>query len=142
MNFLSFHPSPYRRQLTNSFLKNAFDTFQAPAWTSGQPAVNVIETPTGFRLELAAPGLSKEDFKINLQKNVLSISAQKEDRKEQEHENVHRREFSFGSFERSFRLPEAIDTDLLTANYEQGVLRIELTKKSEKAPEVKTIDIN
>jgi HSP20 family protein len=95
------------------------------------PSANIKETPEGFELEIAAPGLTKEDFKINLENAVLTISAELEDEKREEGKNYTRKEFYYGSFSRSFTLPKSVDTEKIKAGYNQGILQIELPKKTE-----------
>ncbi|MGF7217952.1 HSP20 family protein [Spirosoma lacussanchae] len=98
------------------------------------PAVNVVEHQDGFRIEVAAPGLKKEDFKLNLNHNNLSISAYQETKKEetdQTNEKYTRREFSYSSFQRTFTLPTSVDADNIQASYTDGVLKIELPKREE-----------
>lgn len=108
------------------------------------PAANIIENDKEFRVELSAAGYGKDDFNIEVEKNVLSVSANKELKHEEksESEKVLRQEFASSSFSRSFVLPENIDTDNICAKQEDGVLKICLPKK-EKAIEdkVKKIEI-
>lgn len=103
------------------------------------PAVNVKEDEKGFTLEVAAPGLKKEDFRVELENGVLSIAAESQSEKTEsgEKSNYTRREFSYQSFKRSFTVDEDnIDGEHISAKYEDGVLQIELPKKV-KAEEVK-----
>lgn len=96
------------------------------------PAVNVIENHDYFRIELAAPGLEKKDFQLNLENNLLTISSEKEFKHEEEKDGKFtRREFGYSSFKRSFTLPESIDADKIDANYKEGVLHITIPKKEE-----------
>ena len=97
------------------------------------PAVNVKEGENEFTIELAAPGLTKEDFKIKLEEDLLTISRTSEEKKEETEEkrNYTRKEFSFSSFSRSFRLPDTIDGEKIDANYTDGVLYLALPKKEE-----------
>ena len=82
---------------------------------------------------MAAPGLSKEDFKLNLSHNNLTISAYKENKQEEkQNEKFTRREFSYSSFQRTFTLPTSVDSESIQANYADGVLKIEIPKR-EKA---------
>jgi HSP20 family protein len=106
------------------------------------PAVNVRETNDSYRVEVAAPGLKKEDFKVNIENNTLIISSEKESRKEEEQERFTRKEFSYTSFQRSFTLPETTDPEKIEAKYENGILNIRIPKKEmaiSKTP--KKIDI-
>jgi HSP20 family protein len=94
------------------------------------PAVNVIETGEHFLLEVAAPGLDKSDFNLHIDKEVLTISANREINRN-ESEVIRRKEFGFLNFERVFRLPVTIDTSAIEANYQNGILRLTLPKKEE-----------
>ncbi|MFD2573341.1 Hsp20/alpha crystallin family protein [Spirosoma soli] len=112
---------------------NDFFNSNAPA-ISNVPAVNVVEHHDGFRIEVAAPGLKKEDFKLNLNHNNLTISAYQETQKEEQdksNEKYTRREFSYSSFQRTFTLPTSVDADNIQANYTDGVLKIEIPKREE-----------
>lgn len=102
------------------------------------PAVNVKENKKEFKLEISAPGFEKDDIALNVENNVLTISAKKEMKNEEkgEDEKVLRQEFTSSSFYRSFTLPENIDTEHISAKEKNGVLKISLPKM-EKAPEDK-----
>src|ERR1700750_2854551 len=95
------------------------------------PAVNISETENEFHIELAAPGLKKEDFKINLDKNVLSVSADKKVENVEEGKKFSKREYSYNSFTRSFTLPEVADAGKIEAEYTDGVLKLNVAKKEE-----------
>lgn len=94
------------------------------------PSVNIAETNAAFELELAVPGIKKEDVKINLESNVLNIVSEKE-LKEDSNRTYLRREFAYGTFNRSFTLPKNIDIEGITADFVDGILRISLPKKAE-----------
>ena len=99
------------------------------------PAVNVMETNDDFRIEVAAPGMKRSDFKVELDNNVLTISSQREDKNEQKdgNGNYTRREFSYQSFQRSFALPEnKVLGDKISARYVDGILHV-VVPKSEDA---------
>ena len=99
------------------------------------PSVNIKETLDEFEVEMAAPGMAKDDFKIELNNNVLSISSEKESENEtKEGKNVTRREFSYQSFSRSFTLPAIVETDRISAKYENGILQVKIPKKEEAKP--------
>jgi|SRR3954462_150650 HSP20 family protein len=105
------------------------------------PSVNVKETEAAYELEIAAPGLSKEDFKIDVEGETLIISAEKETSKEEKEESYTRKEFSYSSFKRSFNLPErAIETDKITAKYVDGILQL-VVPKLEKVNNQKRITV-
>jgi HSP20 family protein len=101
------------------------------------PAANIIESSDSFHLEIAAPGMVKDDFKINLENNILTISVEVEDQKREEGRNYSRKEFYYGSFSRSFTLPKTIDLDNIKADYESGILKIALPKKDEAKVDIK-----
>jgi HSP20 family protein len=101
------------------------------------PAVNIIEADNSFKIEVAVPGLSRKDFNIEVEDDVLTISSVEKENKEENMPNYSRREFNFSSFKRSFELPETIDQDQIQASHKEGVLTITLAKKEEvvqKAP--------
>ena len=99
------------------------------------PSVNIRENTDGFEVEMAAPGFSKEDFRIELNNNLLTISSEKKVEKEtKEGENFSRQEFSYQSFCRSFMLPSSISSDKIGAKYENGILRVSIPKKEEAKP--------
>ncbi len=107
------------------------------------PSVNILEKDNEYDIEVAAPGLEKEDFKIDVENDVLTVSSQKEDVSEEKNEKFMRREFSFSSFQRSFILPDSADTDQIKATHKNGVLRIQVPKKEEskkKAPKQVSIE--
>jgi HSP20 family protein len=93
------------------------------------PNANIVENEKDFHIELAAPGLDRKDFKVEVDNGVLSISAKKEEEKKEEHKNYKRREFSYNSFSRSFTLPENCHSDKIDAKYENGLLKVTLPKK-------------
>lgn len=97
------------------------------------PAVNIADNANHFLLTIAAPGLKKEDFKIALDQNLLTISSeQKTEKTEKEEGKFTRKEYNYNSFSRSFTIPETVDTESIDAKYEDGELKISLPKK-EKA---------
>ena len=131
-----FTANPYKSIFNDFFFNPVLDT---PA--NAQPAVNIVETDHGFTLEVAAPGFNKEDFSIKVEKNLLTISGKKETKQEENSPVYRRREFAFTQFERSFRLPETIDTDSVNATLNNGILQVALAKKPELVPAVKTISV-
>jgi len=119
-----------------------------PDWLGGAevtqgklPAVNIKEAETGYQLELAVPGRKKEDFSIEVDNEVLTISAEVKNEISSENE-VHkvkftRKEFSLSAFKRAFTLPETINTEKIEASYEDGILSFKLPKKEEALPKAK-----
>ena len=118
------------------------DTFLSDRMVSRVPAVNVSETGTSYQIELAAPGLKKEDFKLKLERDVLSISVEQTQQDQQQERNFTKREFSYTSFVRSFTLPESADENGIEAKYEEGILRISIPKHEDAKMASRQIDIS
>ncbi len=120
------------------------DFFTAPMWqnpdakmNSSMPAVNIKEDDNQFNIDVAAPGMNKNDFSIDLNHNILTISAKKEETKEDKNTKISRREFNYTSFQRSFTLPNFVNSEEIKAAYHDGILSITIPKKEEakeKAP--------
>lgn len=117
----------FSRDLMNWGLRNHSTT------NTSIPAVNIRETADAFEVEMAAPGMSKEDFRIELDNNALTISSEREHRNEPtDSERYARREFSYQSFQRTFQLSkDVVDADKIQAKYENGLLRLTIPKKDE-----------
>ena len=99
------------------------------------PAVNIKETENEFEVDMAAPGMEKDDFRLDLNNNVLTISSEKQTESHSDKgKNITRSEFSYQSFSRSFTLPAIVETDGITAKYENGILRVNIPKKEEAKP--------
>ncbi|WP_298391570.1 Hsp20/alpha crystallin family protein [Flavobacterium sp.] len=120
------------------------DELLKPDWLGGiqnfntnVPAVNIKETDTSFGIELAAPGKNKEDFNIEIDHNVLTISSEMKTEKEEVEGKYTRKEFSYSSFRRAFTLPETVNTENINATYENGVLYVALPKREEALPKPK-----
>jgi len=112
-------------------------------WNGTQPAVNVIEDADAFHVQVAAPGYEKADFQVKVDDNVLTISTeQKEENETKEEVNFKRREFKYTSFERTFNLPDTVDSTKIEASYNNGILNISIPKKEEAKPlPARTIEI-
>ncbi|MGA8854672.1 MAG: Hsp20/alpha crystallin family protein, partial [Christiangramia sp.] len=109
------------------------------------PAVNIMETEDSFNVEVAAPGMNKEDFNIELDKDVLTISSEEKNENETTDKNGRftRKEFSYSTFKRAFSLPDSVDSAKISAAYNNGVLEIALPKKEEAKVQAKRlIDIS
>lgn len=129
-------PTFFSSYWNNDFLKNFFD--------GGVPATNVKENEKEFIIDVSTPGMDKENIKIEVDKNVLKISADRQMEKEEKDENerVLRHEFGYSSFSRSFTIPEGIDTENITASQKNGILQIMLPKEQKaKEDKVKQIAI-
>ncbi len=103
------------------------------AFSSGSsvPSVNIKDNKEDYTIELAAPGLNKEDFNVEVEDGTLIISSEKKDEKEDKDENYTRREFSYHSFQRAFDLPDSVKAEEISAEYNDGVLSIQVPKKEE-----------
>lgn len=101
------------------------------------PAVNIKENENNFEILLAAPGLTKEDFSIEIDENILKISSDIKQTEEVKEEKFSRREFNFSSFKRAFTLPETVNEDKIEASYVNGILKLSLPKKEEALPKEK-----
>ena len=132
---------PSMRSLLEDFWNN--DTLvEDRFWNTrvNLPAVNIIEKDDKFLIELAAPGLRKEDFKINIENGILQIDSESQREVEEEKDNYTRKEFNYSSFSRSFTLPENASEENIAASYENGVLKLKLQKlKSETSHKKKQI---
>lgn len=117
----------------DDFFKPWNEWFEGGLWgrTMNIPAVNIMEQKDDFLVALAAPGLKKEDFKIDVEGNMLTISCEKEEKKEEKELKFTRKEYNFTSFERSFTLPDEVNKEKIEARYEEGVLKLFLPKKEE-----------
>ena len=93
------------------------------------PSVNSVENNESFEIDLAVPGMKKDDFTIELNDKVLVISSEKTN--SVENDNMRLNEFNYSSFQRSFRVPESVELDKIKANYKNGILKIKLPKKKD-----------
>jgi HSP20 family protein len=105
------------------------------------PAVNVKESKEAFKLDVAAPGFKKEDFKLEVKNGYLTISGESKEEKEDKDETFTRREYSFNSFSRSFSLPENVNAEHVEAQYSDGVLKVTLPKKKSDEKPAKQIAV-
>ena len=133
-----------RTDLHPSFVTNFFNPWNE--WFDGGferslsiPAVNIVENEKNFTIALAVPGMKKEDFKIDVDGDMITISAEKEEKMEDEKYN--RREYNYTSFSRSFTMPDDVMKDKIEARYEDGVLRLMLPKKEGAKVAAKTIAV-
>jgi HSP20 family protein len=139
MNLVRFNRHPFFADKMDDIMKNILS--QDATCSGNYPAVNIQEDDKQFIIEMAAPGLKKEDFKINLEDHVLTISKEAEEKKEEAKENYTRKEFVYSSFSRSFRLPKTILENKIKADYQDGVLNIGLPKDA-KAKLTREISVN
>jgi HSP20 family protein len=115
------------------------DTFFNDRLVTRIPAVNISESADHYHIELAAPGLKKQDFKISVDNNLLNISV--EQQLETNNRQYNKREYSYSSFVRSFTLPELADRGNIEAAYEDGILKIDVAKKEEAKTVVRQIEL-
>lgn len=121
-----------------SLLSDFFDTdrFLSPRWLEREfentiPSVNIKENGKEFNVELAVPGFNKDQFHVNVEDNVLTISAERKEEKKETDERFTRKEFSYNSFARSFTLPQSVNADKVDAKYADGILKLCIPKKEE-----------
>ena len=131
-------PASFRRLMDNFW--NA-DRFFGDDFGNFMPAVNIKDNDKTYEIEVAAPGMQKEDFDVKVDNGVLRISAEREEKKEEKEENYTRREFSYNTFSRSFVLPENVDADNVAAKYSDGILHLTMKKKKVETPKTKKIEI-
>lgn len=127
-NGLKNNANPFFNDVFDSIIN---DTFLSDKLVARVPAVNIAENDHEFHIELAAPGLKKEDFKINLDKNVLSVSAEKKTEAGTETKKYSKREYGYNSFVRSFTLPDSADHSKIEADYTDGILKLTVAKREE-----------
>jgi HSP20 family protein len=105
------------------------------------PAVNILENEHGFHLELSAPGFSKEEITLLVEKENLVISGEKKVEETTEEKNYHRREFTYNNFKRVFNLTEKVDKEKIEASFENGIVKIQLPKKTEEVASTIKIEL-
>ncbi|WP_297090523.1 Hsp20/alpha crystallin family protein [uncultured Draconibacterium sp.] len=127
-------PSFFDRFFNNELMDWDYNNFSST--NTSLPAVNVKETDDDFIIEVAAPGMEKNDFKVNFKNNVLTISSEKKNESEEKKDRYTRREFSYQSFQRSFTVAEnAVLGEKISAKYNNGILKIILPKREEVKPQ-------
>lgn len=134
MKPIKYNPSPANAlgSLIDDFFNSNLSNFRGGDFFASAPSINILENEKAYIIEMAAPGLKKEDISINLEDNYLSIFSEKEDKSEEKSDDKFlRREFSYTSFKRELGLPENVDQESISANHEDGVLRINLPKLEE-----------
>ena len=119
----------------NDFFRNRFLTphlfdFEDDFFDGGlsAPPVNIIETSKEYKLDLSVPGMKREDFDVDVENGVLTISSEKEEEKNEDDKNFRRREFSYNSFCRTFPLPDNVDENKIAAKYDNGMLEVTIPK--------------
>lgn len=131
--------SPLFDEVIDNFLGGT--TFNR-AMFNRMPAVNISETEKGYEIEFAAPGYEKNEFRISLEKNILTVSAEKKEQKEEKQEGYTRREFGYNSFKRSFTLPESTKEDEIRAEYKNGILHVNIPKSDGEKNKSRDISVD
>ncbi len=145
MTLVKFNNGQRRSTVSPRFV-DVFDTlfndqFLNPAAVQKLPAVNVAEYEQGFDIELSVPGFKKEDFKINLDKNLLTVSAEIKQEEGVEGKTYSKKEFGSNSFSRTFTLPESVDQNNIEATYINGILTLTVAKKEEAKVQAREIAV-
>ncbi|MFZ2338978.1 MAG: Hsp20/alpha crystallin family protein [Bacteroidales bacterium] len=126
-------PSLTRKEFRPFYLGSIFDDDFFPVTSRGSnPSVNIREDEKRFILDLAVPGLDRKDMKIDINENLLTISAETKNESEETNDGYRRKEFSYSSFCRSFQIPENVNSDKIEANYKEGILSVMLPKVTEE----------
>lgn len=126
----------YNSGLVDYFLSNnLMDDFWKDEVSTYSPNVNIAESDKGFNIELAAPGMDKKDFNINVEDKVLTISYESKEENEERNDEIKylRREFRSSSFKKSYTLPDNVNGDKISAKYENGILNVEIPKVKEQS---------
>ncbi len=124
------------------FKRSLFDSSFPSVPASTVPAVNISDNGEAYNLELAVPGLKKEDITIELEDQLLVVSGASKVEKEEDAGRYFRKEFSYASFQRKFTLPEDVDGELVEASYTDGILKVKVPRKQEKQkPGARQIDV-
>ncbi|HLV52739.1 MAG TPA: Hsp20/alpha crystallin family protein [Cryomorphaceae bacterium] len=146
MSLIKFNRAPSIFDPFDSIFNDFFEGEMLPRRTgrsANVPSANIKETETGFEVELAVPGMKKEDFDIEVNEDLLSIRAEQKSETTDENEKFTKREFNYSSFVRSFRLPENVEADKIKAGYKEGILHLEIPKtKVDENPKLRKIAIN
>jgi HSP20 family protein len=130
--------APVFNDLFESFLN---DSIFSDRMVSRVPAVNISENEDCYCIEMAAPGLNKENFKVQLDRNLLTIGVEQKSERNDEGKRFNKKEFSYHSFVRSFALPDSVDDSAIDAEYTNGILKINVNKKEEAKTIAKQIEI-
>lgn len=129
----------------NNLVDEFFNAGFGRTWNNdnwGFPPVNIHETPEAYHLELSVPGRSKEDFKVSVENDLLTVSFEKKEENKSEDYKTVRREFSYRSFKRSFTVDQHVDATAIQAKYENGLLKLLLPKKAETKENNRQINID
>lgn len=145
MTLVKFNPEKKNSSLLpgfNDIFESVLgDTFFTDRRLSNVPAVNISESADHYHIELAAPGLKKDDFRVLVERDMLTISTETKNENLSEGRTYNRKEYSYSAFTRSFTLPESADIEKISASYNDGILKLELPKKEEAKVVARQIEI-
>lgn len=146
MNYVKYNPfDPFNLKTFNKVIDDvagrSLSEFFDAAFVASSPPINIVETENAYNIEVAAPGLKKEDFDIAVEKEHLIVSVKSENKKE-DHDTYSRREFNYTSFSRKFYLSEDVDRGNITANYKDGILLISLALKEVEIEVKKKVEVD
>jgi HSP20 family protein len=144
MQLLKVNNNQVQKSFNNVFDEffNEFPAFAGKEWNNWNfPPVNIHDTANAYHIELSVPGRTKEDFKINVENGLLTVSFEKKEEAKQEDYKTIRREFSYRSFKRSFNLDDNVDANNIQAKYENGLLKLLIPKKEQEKTSSKQITI-
>ncbi|KGE13569.1 Hsp20/alpha crystallin family protein [Sphingobacterium deserti] len=146
MALIKFPTKTVNSDVVNPYVNSIFDNFFNDSFITDRlvtrvPAVNISETQDSFNIELAAPGLQKSDFKINVDKNLITISVERKEENGTDEKLYSKKEFSYSSFTRSFSLPESVNYNSIDAAYTDGVLNVSVGKKEEAIVAKRLIEV-
>lgn len=117
-----------------NFLSGSLERLLSDDSVNWMPSANIKERANDFKIDLAAPGMDKKDFQIEVEDNLLVVSGERKEEVKEESERMTRKEFHYGSFKRSFSLPESANTENISASYKDGVLSLTIAKREEAKP--------
>ena len=134
MGLIKYNSNDYRPTSFRSFVDKFFnDEFVGGSLPTFSPKVDIAETDNEFEVQLHVPGMKKEDFNIDLNKDQITISGERKFKDEKKEKNFHSVESYYGTFNRTFYLPEVVNKEKIGASYEDGILTINLPKDEKKA---------
>ena len=142
MNLIRYNTADYVPATFSSLIDRFFnDNLTRSGGSMFQPRVDIVENDQAYELHVAVPGMNKEDFQIEMKDNFLTVSGERKFSTEKKEVNWHSIETQFGSFSRSFSLPENVDASKITARYNNGILEVSIPKDEKKALKA-TIKVN
>ncbi|MDG4887916.1 MULTISPECIES: Hsp20/alpha crystallin family protein [unclassified Mesorhizobium] len=139
-DFHPFHPFDFRLPSSRSLFGRDLPTFRSTAWPVA-PAMDLVEKANGFEISAELPGIDEKNVDIKLANNILTIKGEKNEEKEEKEKDYYLSERRYGSFQRSFQLPEGVDADKIDASFAKGVLTVKLPKTAEAQKAEKKITV-